>query len=262
MENFKLNKSAERVVDLLVLLSNSSSPLTLNEICKTLGLPKSSAFELVQTLLYKNFIELDDPRLKTYRLGIGAFEAGIAYLSNMGIPHLARPLLQELNRQTGSTVFLGVEDKGQIVYLDKAENYSVMRPTAKLGSRRFIHTTGIGKALLAALPTEKIQFILGDGEIPAKTQYSKVTLQEILQDMAEIRARGYSIDDREDNLEMYCIGSAIYDQWNQPVAAISVASMYSTMTPERESMIVKLVKKTALKLSNQLGYRGERLYND
>ncbi len=88
MENFKLNKSAERVVDLLVLLSNSSSSLTLNEICKTLGLPKSSAFELVQTLLYKNFIELDDPRLKTYRLGIGAFETGIAYLSNMGIPHL------------------------------------------------------------------------------------------------------------------------------------------------------------------------------
>ncbi len=80
--------------------------------------------------------------------------------------------------------------------------------------------------------------------------------------MEEIRARGYSIDDREDNLEMYCIGSAIYDQWNQPVAAISVASMYSTMTPERENMIVKLVKETALKLSNQLGYRGERLYNN
>ena len=80
--------------------------------------------------------------------------------------------------------------------------------------------------------------------------------------MTEIRERGYSIDDREDNVEMYCIGSAIYDQSNQPVASISVASMYSSMTPEREKLVVRLVKETALKLSRQLGYGGERLYMD
>lgn len=260
MEKFRVNKSAERALDLLVLLSKSGSALTLNEICKEMGLPRSSGFELVQTLLYKGFIEFDDERLKTYRLGLGAFETGMAYLSNMGIPHLARPLLQELNKQTGSTAFLGIEDKGKIVYLDKAENYSVVRPTAKLGSRRFMHTTGLGKALLAALPDEKIQYIVGDGDIPGKTPYSKVTLPHILQDMKEIRERGYSIDDREDNPEMYCIGSAVYDQSNQPVAAISVASMYAGMTPEREELIVKLVTGTALKLSRQLGYSGEKLY--
>ncbi|MUG71315.1 IclR family transcriptional regulator [Paenibacillus validus] len=262
MEKFRMNKSAERVVDLLYLLANSGSSLTLNEICTGLGLPKSSGFELVQTLLYKGFIEMDDVRLKSYRLGLGAFEVGSKYLSNLGLPQRARPFLEELNKQTGSTVFLGIEDKGKIVYLDKAENYSVMRPTAKLGSRRFMHTTGLGKALLAAFPTDKIQYILGDGEIEGKTPYSKVTLPDILQDMKEIRERGYSIDDREDNLEMYCIGSAIYDQSNNPVAAISVASIRSNMTPEREDMIVKLVKETALKLSRQLGYSGERLYMD
>ncbi|WP_338553651.1 IclR family transcriptional regulator [Paenibacillus sp. KS-LC4] len=255
-----MNKSAERVVDLLILLSKKNAPLTLNEICSELSLPKSSGFELVQTLLFKGFIEMDDARLKTYRLGIGAFEAGIAYLSNMGIPHQARPLLQELNRLTGSTAFLGIEDKGKIVYLDKAEHHSEMRPTAKLGSRRFMHTTGLGKALLAALPTEKALSILGEGEIASRTAFSKVTVPDIMQDMREIRERGYSIDDREDHLEMYCIGSAIYDQWNLPVAAISVASMLSTITPEREAYIVQLVTETALKLSQQLGYSGDRLY--
>ncbi|OXM86475.1 IclR family transcriptional regulator [Paenibacillus rigui] len=262
MDNIRLNKSAERVVDLLVLLAKSGSPLTLNEICTGLGLPKSSGFELVQTLLYKGFIEMDDARLKTYRLGLGAFEVGSAYLSSAGLPQQARPYLEELNRQLGSTAFLGIEDKGKIVYLDKAENYSAVRPTAKLGSRRLMHTTGLGKALLAALPTDKIQYIVGDGDIVGKTPYSKVTLSDILQDMKEIRERGYSIDDREDNLEMYCIGSAIYDQTHHPVGAISVASIYSNMTPEREEMIVKLVTEAALKLSRQLGYSGEKLYMD
>jgi DNA-binding IclR family transcriptional regulator len=262
MEKIRLNKSAERTLELLMLLSKSNSALTLNEICKAMDLPKSSGYELVQTLLYKGFMELEDVRLKTYRLGLAAFETGMAYLSNLGIPHLARPFLQELNRRTGSTVFLGMEDKGKVVYLDKAENDSVMRPTAKLGSRRLLHTTGLGKALLAAMTTEKVQYIYSDDEIISKTPYSKVTLPEILQDMKEIRERGYSIDDREDNLEMYCIGSAIYDHSNQPVAAISVANIHSTMTLERKEMIIKLVIETALKLSRQLGYSGERLYMD
>jgi DNA-binding IclR family transcriptional regulator len=262
MEKFRMNKSAERAVDLLVLLARSGSPLTLNEICTELGVPKSSGFELVQTLVHKGFVELADPRLKIYRLGLGAFEVGSAYLSSMGVPQQARPFLEELNKQTGSTAFLGMEDKGKVVYLDKAEHHSVMRPTAKLGSRRLMHTTGLGKALLAAFPTEKIEYLLGDGEIPRKTPYSKVTLPEILQDMQEIRRRGYSIDDREDNLEMYCIGSVIYDHTNQPVASISVASMYSSMTSEREEMIVRLVKEAALRLSRQLGYGGEKLYLD
>jgi len=262
MQNIRLNKSAERVVDLLFLLAKSKEPLTLNEICTQLGLPKSSAYDLVQTLLYKGFIEMDDSRLKTYRIGLGVFEVGSAFLSNLGIPQVARPFLEKLNNLTGSTVFLGMEDKGKIVYLDKAENHSVMRPTAKLGSRRFMHTTGLGKALLAALPTERILQILGDGEIVTKTPFSKVTVPDILQDMQEIRDRGYSIDDREDNVEMYCIGSAIYDHSNHPVAAISVASMYSTISEDRKEMIVRLVTETALKLSRQLGYRGERLYLD
>ncbi|MEH7334864.1 IclR family transcriptional regulator [Neobacillus drentensis] len=262
MEKIRINKSAERALDLLVLLAKTGTALTLNEICTEMGMPKSSGFELVQTLLYKGFIELEDPRLKTYRLGLAAFETGMAYQANMEITQLARPLLLELNKQTGSTVFLGVEDKGKVVYLDKAENFSVMRPTAKLGSRRYLHTTGVGKALLAAMPDEKIEYLYGDGEIPRKTSFSKVTLPEILQDMKEIRERGYSIDDREDNVEMYCMGSAIFDQSNQPVAAISIASVLSSMTPERKEMVSNLISETAIKLSNQLGYSAKRLYQN
>jgi len=260
MEKIRINKSAERALDLLVLLAKTGSALTLNEICKEMDMPKSSGFELVQTLLYKGFIEMDDSRLKTYRLGLAAFETGMAYQTNMEITQLARPFLLELNKQTGSTVFLGVEDKGKVVYLDKAENFSVMRPTAKLGSRRFLHTTGVGKALLAAMPDEKIEYLYSDGEISRKTPFSMVTMSDILLDMKEIRERGYSIDDREDNEEMYCMGSAIFDQANQPVAAISIASVCSSLTPERKEMVSKLITETALKLSNQLGYSGKKLY--
>lgn len=256
----KENKSAARVVDLLVLFARSNSALTLNEICQAQSWPKSSTFELIQTLVNKGLVEMKDERLKTYGLSLLAFEIGSSYISRLGVTDQARPYIQELNKQTGSTVFLGIEDNGDIVYLDKAENHSFMRPTAKLGSRRYIHTTGLGKALLAAYSDEKVIKILSKKELLSKTEFSKTNLEDILQDMKEIRERGYSIDDREDNKEMYCMGAAIYDQWGNPVASISVASLLNTMTEDKKIFISKAVTETAMQISRKLGYAGSKLY--
>lgn len=262
MANYKENKSAARVVELLVLLAHSENSLTLNEICSAKAWPKSSTFELIQTLVNKGLLEMDDKRLKTYALSLLAFEIGSAYLSNLGVTDVARPYIQELNKKTGSTVFLGIEDNGDIVYLDKAENHSIMKPTAKLGSRRYIYTTGVGKALLAAYSDDKIMKILQNKTLLSKTEFSHTSINEILKDMQEIRKRGYSIDDREDNIEMYCMGAAIYDQFGSPVASISVASLYNSMNDERRLFVSNAVTSTAMEISRRLGYRGSKLYMD
>lgn len=262
MSNYKENKSAARVVDILVLLAHSGKALTLNEICSSKDWPKSSTFELVQTLVGKGILEMDDKRLKTYRLSLLAFEIGSAYLSNLGVTDVARAYIQELNKKTGSTVFLGVEDNGDIVYLDKAENHSIMKPTAKLGSRRLIYTTGVGKALLAAYTDDKIVEILQKKPLLGKTKFSHTSVDEILRDMHEIKKRGYSIDDREDNIEMYCMGAAIYDQFGKPVASISVASLYNSMNDEKKLFVSNAVIDTAMQISRRLGYMGNKLYMD
>ncbi|AJH00181.1 IclR family transcriptional regulator [Clostridium beijerinckii] len=260
MDNTKENKSAARVVDLLVLLAHSDAPLALNEICHAQGWPKSSAFELIQTLVNKGLLEIKDERLKTYGLSLLSFEVGSSYLSNLGITDQARPYIQQLNKQTGSTVFLGIEDNGAVVYLDKAETYSFMKPTAKLGARRYLHTTGVGKALLAAYPEEKIKKILSKNPLFNKTEFSNTTLDSVLQDMREIKSRGYSIDNREDNTEMYCMGAAIYNQLGNPVASISVASLYNSMSEERKNSISTALTETAMQISRKLGYTGSKLY--
>lgn len=256
----KLNKSAARTIDLLLLLASSEQYLTLNNICEMMQLPKSSSFELLQTLVYKGIIEVKDIDKKTYGLSMLAFEIGSAVITNMGVADAARPFIQELNRQTGSTVFLGVEDKGKIVYIDKAENHSTMKPTAKLGSRRYLHTTGLGKALLHAYDDHKIVHLLGDEPYASKTPLSHTNQIEVLQDAHKTRERGYAIDDREDNLDMYCISSAIYNHENEPIASFSVASLYSGMTEDKEQLIAKLVKETALQISRKLGFAGNKPY--
>ena len=78
--------------------------------------------------------------------------------------------------------------------------------------------------------------------------------------MQEIKSRGYSIDNREDNTEMYCMGAAIYNQWGNPVASISVASLYNSMSEERKNSISTALTETAMQISRKLGYTGSKLY--
>lgn len=258
----KINKSAERTVDLLLLFTKTRQPLTLSDISSMMSIPKSSAFELVKTLVYKKIIEVKDPKAKTYGLSLLAFEIGCAVISDLGVTDVARPYIQELNRSTGSTVFLGVEESGSIVYIDKAENHSEIKPRAKLGSRRYLHTTGLGKALLYAYSNERIVNLLGAEPYASKTPLSHTTAEEVLLDAKQTRMRGYAIDDREDNLDMYCISAPIYNSSNEPIAAISVANIYSTVSKEKEEMVAKLVSDTALSISHKLGSTISRIYGN
>lgn len=255
-----LNKSASRTIDILILLSTSKEFLSLNNIAENLKIPKSSVFELIRTLVNKGIIEVKDKEKKTYGLSLLVFEIGSAVIRNMGIADVARGYIQELNRLTGSTVFLGVEDKGKIVYIDKAENHSVMRPTAKLGSRRLLHTTGLGKAFLYALDDVALIQLLGDEPYVSKTPLSKTNKNEVLDDARCSRLRGYIIDDREDNVDMFCISSVIRNYENMPIASISVASLYTGMTEDKQTMIAKYVKHTALTISKKMGFTQDNLY--
>lgn len=256
----KLVKSVARTIDLLVLFVNTDKYLSLKDIAELLNLPKSSAFELVKTLVYKGILEVKDQNKKTYGLSLLAFEIGSCAISDTGVHDIARPYIQGLNRITGGTVFLGVEDHGKIVYIDRAEDHSIFKAQAKLGSRRNLHTTSLGKAILYAHSDDKILSLLGDEPYPVNTPLSKTTSVEILKDAKETRVRKYAIDDREDGVNMYCMGTVIRDRFNNPIASISVASFYDSMTESKKQMIAVKLVETALEISRKLGFSGESLY--
>ena len=113
--NTKQVKSVARTVDLLLLFADTRRYLTLQDISEMMNLPKSSTFELVNTMVQKGILELKNSGRKTYGLSLLAFEIGSAAVADLGVIDIARPYLQELNRVTGGTVFLGTENRGKIV---------------------------------------------------------------------------------------------------------------------------------------------------
>ncbi len=189
-----------------------------------------------------------------------AFEIGSSVVERIGVTDAARPYLQELNRNSGGTVFLGIEDHGMVVYLDRAEDHSVVKAPAKLGSRRYLHTTSLGKALLYSHLNDDVLSLLGPEPYPVNTPMSMTTGVEVLKDAAVSRIRGFTMDNREDGPSMLCIGSAIRDHSGRAVAAISVASIYSLMNQRKEEIIQRQVMETAMEIFQKLGFKGERIY--
>ena len=258
--NKKQVKSVARTIDLLLLFADTRRYLTLQDISDMMGLPKSSTFELVNTMVQKGILELKHSGRKTYGLSLLAFEIGSAAIADIGVIDVARPYLQELNRVTGGTVFLGVENRGSIVYIDRAEDFAMLKADAKVGSRRDLHSTSLGKALLYALSDDKILKILGPEPYPANTPVTNTTSIAVLKDAKVSRERGYAIDNREDGPYMYCIGSVLRNHRNEPIASISVSSLATSLNDQKKKFIAEKVKETAMLISRQLGFRGTVLY--
>ncbi|MFD0678012.1 MULTISPECIES: IclR family transcriptional regulator [unclassified Paenibacillus] len=256
----KENKSAARTIDLLCLIQSRNAPLTLTEICDGLDIPKSSAFELVQTLTSKGFLEVDDERLKTYKLGLKLYQVGVSYLTGSDLHRIARPIMQQLADEHGATALLGMEDNGGLVYLDQVEPLTSVRTRTQLGSRAPMHSTGLGKALLAAYSDARIKQITGGEALLPQTEFSITRFDALMVELNHTRARGYSIDNRENDCDVISVSAAIYDWTHNATAALGFAALYAQTDENRIITLGKSITEAALTVSRKLGYVGTRLY--
>lgn len=259
-----INRSSLRTVDILNLIAASKSALTITEISTALQMPKTSVFDIVYALVNKDYLEMADERLKTFCLGIQAFKVGMAYLEKTDLHQAARPLLEHMMNEAGETTFLAMQKNNQIVYLDKVEAVSSIRTASRLGSTNPMHCTGVGKALLATYPNERVRSIVSSEGMLPKTEYSLPNVEALLADLDRIRKRGYSIDCRESEVEVFCVAAPVYDRTGKALAAMSIAGMASHFigNDNRICFCGNLVQDTVLRLSRKLGFTGKSLYCD
>lgn len=259
VNGMKINKSAARVMDILMILSKQNEPLSVSQLSRELGAPKSSTFEILSTMVDRGFLEFDE-NVKTYKPGIKLFEVGASYLNNTDLTKEARPYLESLVKRTGETAFLATESNGDIVYLDKVEAPSSIRTTATLGTRNPMYVTGLGKALLAAYSDEKVRELMANREFIQVTSNSIPDFPSLMKNLEEIRQRGYSIDNRENEEDVFCIAAPIWDYTNQPIAAMSIAGLVTRMSEDKAQEYAVYLTEAAMSLSKRLGFKQDRLF--
>ena len=256
-----MNNSAKRVLEILTFVSEHSEPLTVTDICRALGYPKTSVFDIVSILCEQGFLRRENERAKTYRIGVKAYQVGMAYINTTDLYSIAHPVLTGIRDRLGETCYLAVEEDGYIFYLDKVESSSPIRSTCNIGSKNAMYLTGLGKAILAGMPMGRITEIASRG-MEAHTPTTITTLEDLLRECTAIRQRGCAYDMGEDNPHVRCAAAPIRDAAGKCFAAVSVSMLAVSFTDEMKEKATQEIIAAAEQISRALGYRGRSIYEN
>jgi DNA-binding IclR family transcriptional regulator len=215
-------KSADRALAVLDAVADHGS-LRFNELVAELGLPRSSAHALLQTLVDRGWLDLD-PDTRRYTIGLKAWHVGQAYPGHGDLVAIAKPVMDALARDVGETVQLARLDGLGCVYIAISESAQPMRLASTVGARLFAHATGIGKALLARLPPDECRQLLRSRPLPAFTPHTVTDPDALDALLTEVRDRGWARDDEEVLVGCRCVAVPLTDDGHGLVTALSVTA--------------------------------------
>jgi IclR family KDG regulon transcriptional repressor len=247
--------SVDRALVILEYLGTQSKEVGVRELGQAIGLSKSSVHRILQTLRARGFVKWN-PDNARYSLGIKAFEVGCGILRSMEAHTVAKPVLEQLAVALGETVFLGVLDDTELVYIEKVDGRRPVKMYADIGARRPMHSTGIGKALLAHLDRADIDRIIASKPLARYTKNTIVDPEALRQELEKVRRQGYAEDNEETEEGLYCVGAPLFNYSGRPVAAISVAVPKFGQQQLQKERVVKHVVAAAQEISAKLGHSG------
>lgn len=249
--------SVQRAMLIIQQLSGQSEGRTLGELCRALGMPKSTAFGILTTLQTGDFVRRD-PNTERYRLSYRILEIGGAYAESLDLVQEFLPVAKNLVARINESVHLGILDGRDVVHLSGTDSSRPVRLISYPGRRLPSTCTALGKVLLAALDDAELGQRLGLEPLPRLTEASIRTLDELRAELSQVRLLGYARDREESAQGVQCVAAPVLGPSGTPVAAIAVSLFNERLGDDRLAQIVAVVKESALQLSRSLGYRDAR----
>jgi IclR family acetate operon transcriptional repressor len=251
-------KTVEKALRIIEIFRNASRDLGITELARLVRINSSTVQRLVNTLAEHGYLQ-QNPADSAYRLGTKFLEISHVVLQRIDLRAIARPVLEALRDQTGETVHMMVLNGDMGVYVLAVESRQSSRVVSPVGSRDDLHSSAVGKALLAFLPEPQVDAVIAQHGLRRKTQRTITEPGEFKRHLGAIRALGYTIDDEEGEEGTRCVGAPIFDHTGRVVASISVAGPAQRMGRRRIRQLGPLVIRAARSISEQIGSRGEPL---
>lgn len=219
--------------------------LGVSELARRTGLPKPTVHRLVGQLIDNGLLERSG---RTVRLGLKLFELGQLVPRQRNLREAARPAMADLREATRHTVNLAILQGTELLYIEILHGPDAPAVPTRVGGRWPLHATGVGKALLAFSPEEKINSLLR-GELPRLSERTITTPGRFAQELARIRRTGIAFDSQESQPGLVCAASPVFAPGGELVAGLSVSG-WSTKT--KLDRVAAAVHTAALTISREL----------
>lgn len=251
------NRSLERALRILNAFSNTRPMLSLAQLSDAVNLPRATVLRLAATLLEFGFLR-QDPVTKQYSLGFRLLELGNSVSDSFSLTKIANPYMAGLQSKIGKTIFLGVLDNDEVLYIGKRDDLcNPIAFTSSVGTRRPPVWGMMGSILMAYLSESEKRRLLKKSPLVAFTKNSITKEKDFLQWLHKVREQGYVID-REMGFDgITGVAAPIFDHNGKAIAGLGVGFISSSVSDKELERIVEEVTRTALMISKELGYNQE-----
>jgi IclR family acetate operon transcriptional repressor len=239
-------QSIARVFELLETMADLGGIVTLSELATRSGLPGPTIHRLVRTLVDLGYVRQEPSR--AYALAPRLVRLGEA--SNRVIGTWAPSHLRGLVDAVGESANLAILDGDEVVYAAQVPGRHSMRMFTEVGRRASMHCTAVGKAMLAAMPSDRAGEILRRSGLSAHTPHTLTTIEAMEGELGRIRENGYAMDAEEQEVGVRCIAVALPGE--RARAAISVSGPSTRMTESLVGAAVPILLETARALGADL----------
>lgn len=247
--------AVERALNILEATAQRREGLTNSELSRRLEIPKSSASYILRTLERRGYLRRDAESGR-YRLGLKLLSLGSETQAGLDVNEVALPLMRALVERCGLTCHLAVLDRGEAVYVERVEAPGFFKVNTWVGRRMYLHSTSVGKALIAWLPKAEIDALLRDQPMKKRTPKTVTSVSRLATDLERVRNQGYAVDDEENSLGARCFGAPIFDPLGNVVAALGISGTLTQTEPTKLPRIIEALKDTARRVSRQLAKTG------
>jgi DNA-binding IclR family transcriptional regulator len=249
--------AVQRAVDVLELLAGAHNGISLADLSRQTGFPKSSLFRILLTLEKASIVQLDRTR-NIFTLGMKLIDWGNRALEKIDLKSVTHPHLVRMAHETRESYYVAILDEYEVIIVDRADTPEIWRMVARLGQRSPVHATASGQVLMAEASDEALQAAIQRTGLKRFTPQTITSMNRLKLRLKEIRKDGYVINDAEYKPDLCVIAVPLRDHHGKIAAALMTAlqSERSRRNKQLVMSIVELLKREADVISREIGYQG------
>jgi DNA-binding IclR family transcriptional regulator len=244
-------QSLDRGLIILEAVAKSSNPVSLADLTTILGIDRSSAFRLAYTLKRRGFLAYPTGS-KVYTLGPAFWRLSHKYDWGTMLIRISYEHLKRLASESNETAHLAIREGKHALFIDHAAINRVISVSGQTGEMMPLYCTAHGKALLADLDLRELKSVFGPGRLRAHTKNTIGSVTKLAKVCAQVKTRGFAIDDGEFQEGMRCLAAPIRAESGMIIGSIGISAPLQRFPEERYRLCARQVLAVAKEISAQL----------
>lgn len=247
-------QSLDRAFDIMEALCAARDGLPIHMLSEQTGLHKSTVHRLLSSMAARGYVCKDEYSGR-YRMTTKLYALSGQVVDHLDLVQIARHPMEDLCRTVHETIHLVIPEGTDIVYVHKVEaDQGAIRMFSRIGMRRPMYCTGVGKAMMACMTDEQVNHIWETSDIQSYTPHT-ITTRERLQDVLNaIREHDCAFDNEENELGVRCIAAAIRDYTGNVCGALSISAPLNRMSDSHLMQLKHPLLEARDRISHEMGW--------